>query len=46
MSRHRKPSIALRALARLPRPIRRLLVSAMLAMACLATAPTPRTTTR
>jgi hypothetical protein len=44
--RHRRPSVALRLLARLPRPVRRLLVSAMLAMACLLNDPTARTAAR
>lgn len=42
MSRHRRPSLMLRALARLPRPVRRLLVSAILALSCTL-ASTPRT---
>lgn len=41
MSRHRKPPALLRALARLPRPLRRMLVSAMLTTSVLLS-PIPR----
>lgn len=41
--RHRRPGPMLRALARLPRPVRHLLVSAMLAVS-VTLSPTPRTT--